>query len=233
MLCSIESTRNDPIVVGDPDFRDDLIGWGKLTNNLFVWDYVIRFSNLLAPFPNLYTLQSNLQFRSENGVSMVFEQGNRDVGGEFAELRAYLISRMLWDPDVDFEKKLNEFLVGFYGDAADEIRSYIDLLHQNNQSGDTTKMSIFGSPIDDQETFLSDELSHQYHSIFERAIRKVQDSPKVLERVLDVRLPVLYAELENARSEGFGTRGLYEKAFSGGVQTKQDLLFALYVFHHL
>src|SRR5690606_15363713 len=173
MLCSIESTRNDPIVVGDPDFRDDLIGWGKLTNNIIVWDYVIRFSNLLAPFPNLYTLQSNLQFFHENGVSMVFEQGNRDVGGEFAELRAYLISRMLWDPHVDFEKELNEFLAGFYGDAADDIRAYIDLLHQNNQSGDTTKMSIFGSPIDDQETFLSDELIHQYHSIFERAIRKL------------------------------------------------------------
>ena len=232
MLCSIESTRNDPIVVGDPDFRDDLIGWGKLTNNIFVWDYVIRFSNLLAPFPNLYTLQSNLQFFHENGVSMVFEQGNRDVGGEFAELRAYLISRMLWDPHVDFEKELNEFLVGFYGDAADDIRAYIDLLHQNNQSGDTTKMSIFGSPIDDQETFLSDELIHQYHSIFERAIRKVQDSPKVLERVLDARLPVLYAELEIARSEGFGPRGLFEKASSGGVQTKQDLQFTLYDFYH-
>src|SRR5690606_13313517 len=56
MLCSIESTRNDPIVVGDPDFRDDLIGWGKLPNNIFVWDYVIRFSNLLATFASLYTL---------------------------------------------------------------------------------------------------------------------------------------------------------------------------------
>ena len=38
--------------------------------------------------------------------------------------------------------------------------------------------------------------------------------------------------MEIAPSEGFGPRGLFEKASSGGVQTKQDLQFMLYDFYH-
>lgn len=232
MLCSIESTRNDPIVVGDPDFRDDLIGWSKLTNNIIVWDYVIRFSNLLAPFPNLFTLQPNLKFFHDNNVSMIFEQGNRDSGGEFSELRAYLISRLLWNPNLDFEKELDEFLNGFYGEASEEIKQYIDLTHKYNQSGGSNKMSIFGSPVDDKETFLSQDLINQYKSIFDKAIKKVEKNPEILERVYDARLPVYYAELEIAKKELNGYRGLFAGASSADSSVKKEFLHLLYDFYY-
>lgn len=232
MLCSIESTRNDPIVVGDPDFRDDLIGWSKLTNNIIVWDYVIRFSNLLAPFPNLFTLQPNLKFFHDNKVSMIFEQGNRDSGGEFSELRAYLISRLLWNPNLDFEKELDEFLNGFYGEASTEIRQYIDLTHKHNQSGGSNKMSIFGSPVDDKETFLSQDLISQYKSIFDEAIKKVEKNPEVVERVYDARLPVYYAELEIAKKELTGYRGLFGSTSSADSSVKKEFLDLLYDFYY-
>ena len=67
MLCSIESARNTTMEKGDTSFSSDLKGWGRLTNNIIVWDYVIRFSNLFAPFPNLRILQPNLKFMHDNG----------------------------------------------------------------------------------------------------------------------------------------------------------------------
>lgn len=181
MLCNIESSRNDPMTVGDKSFSEDLIGWGKLTKNMIVWDYVIRFSNLLAPFPNLRVLQPNLQFLHSNGVSAMFEQGNRDSGGEFAALRAYLISRMLWNPNIDFQKEMDEFLHGYYGAAAPDIKTYINLLHDNNQWGKEVKMSIFGSPVQDKESFLSEALITRYIEIFDRALQKVEKSAKQYE----------------------------------------------------
>ena len=47
-------------------------------------------ANVLASIraANLRILQPNLQFLHRNRVSAVFEQGNRDRGGEFAKLRA-------------------------------------------------------------------------------------------------------------------------------------------------
>ncbi len=209
MLCSIESSRNDPMEVGDKPFAEDLIGWGKLTDNILVWDYVIRFSNLLAPFPNLRILQPNLQFLHKNRVSAMFEQGNRDSGGEFAHLRAYLISRMLWNPDIDIQREMDEFLDGYYGAAAPDIKEYINLLHDNNQSGKEVKMSIFGSPVDDKETFLSEGMIARYNTIFDRAMQKTEKSPDIRVRVKSARLPVYYATLEIAKAEKTGPRGAF------------------------
>jgi hypothetical protein len=209
MLCSIESSRNDPMEIGDTAFSEDLAGWGKITDNILVWDYVIRFPNLLAPFPNLRVLQPNLQFLHKNRVSAIFEQGNRDKGGEFAKLRAYLLARLEWNPDVDIQKEMDEFLAGYYGAAAPDIKEYINLLHDNNQSNKGVKMSIFGSPVEDKETFLSESLIARYNELFDRAEKKVIKTPVFYDRVRSARLPVYYAMLEIAKSEKTGNRGAF------------------------
>ena len=216
MLCSIESSRNDPMEIADTAFSEDLVGWGKITDNILVWDYTIRFSNLLAPFPNLRILQPNLQFLHSNRVSALFEQGNRDKGGEFAQLRAYLLARLEWNPDIDMQREMDEFLTGYYGVAAPDIKEYINLLHDNNQANKGVKMSIFGSPVEDKETFLSESLIARYNEIFDNAEKKVMKTPVIYDRVRSARLPVYYAMLEIARSEKTGTRG----AFTAGPTTQ-------------
>ncbi len=117
------------------------------------------FSYLLAPFPNLRILQPNIQVPApEPGFPLFLSRVTATGEGEMANLRSYLISRRCCGTtDVDIKKETDEFLKGYYGAAAD-IKEYINLVHDNNQSGRSVKMSIFGSPIDDKETFLSDSL---------------------------------------------------------------------------
>ena len=99
MLCSIEAYRDKPITedAKSADFVRDVEDWGKIAKDIIVWDYVIQFNNLISPFPNLHVLKPNIQFFAKNGVNAMFEQGNREVGGEFAELRTYLISKLLME----------------------------------------------------------------------------------------------------------------------------------------
>lgn len=209
MLCSIESARNTTMEKGDTSFSSDLKGWGRITNNIIVWDYVIRFSNLFAPFPNLRILQPNLKFMHDNGVSAVFEQGNREIGGEFAELRAYIINKLLWNPAADVTKVMNDFLTGYYGRASTPIKKYIDLLHDNNMEQSGYKLSIFGKPAMEKESFLSDSLLTVYNKLFDEAEKAVSDSPEILGRVKTARLPVYYAMLEIAKDEKTGKRGAF------------------------
>jgi hypothetical protein len=202
MLCSIESTRNEPIETGDMAFSSDLEGWGQITDNILVWDYTIQFSNLLSPFPNLYTLQPNVQFLRKNRVSAVFEQGNIQSGGEFAELRAYLLSKLLWNPDINLEMEMNGFLEVYYGKAAGYIKEYITLLHNNNQGFTGRKLSIFGGPIKEKDSFLTPELIEAYNSIFDKAENAVRrKDPEYLIRVKSARLPLQYAMLEIQKEE--------------------------------
>lgn len=230
MLCSIESSRNTTMEKGDTSFSSDLKGWGRLTNNIIVWDYVIRFSNLFAPFPNLRILQPNLKFMHDNGVSAVFEQANREIGGEFAELRAYIIDKLLWNPDINVNEVMNDFLTGYYGKASKQVKEYIDLLHDNNMEQSGYKMSIFGKPVMEKETFLSDSLITVYNNLFDKAEKEVADSPDILQRVKTARLPVYYAMLEIAKDEKTGKRGAFIVADSTSKIPNPAIVKILYDF---
>ena len=208
MLCNIESPRHINIEKGDTAFCEDLAGWGKLTDNIILWDYVIQFSNLLAPFPNLHTLKPNIQYYRNNRVTAVFEQANREIGGEFAELRAYLLAKLLWNPDVDVDETMDDFLSGYYGNASEMIKEYINIMHGTMEHSGT-RLDIFGKPVLAKESFLSDSLIMVYNQIFDRAEKTVSSDPGKLNHVRSARLPVQYAILEIARDEKTGDRGAF------------------------
>ncbi len=210
MFCSIECNRSVPI----PDdtssilFRKDLEDWSALTSNILVWDYVIQFENLLSPFPNLRVLQPNIQYFANMGATAMFQQGNRETGGEFSELRAYLIAKLLWDPWLDMDVLMDGFLNGYYGPAGPYIREYIDLMHEAlDESG--AGLWIFGGPADHPGGYLSWDLINEYSRIFDLAEETTADAPGYLERVKNARLPLSYAVLELSRIEGKSEHGIF------------------------
>lgn len=229
MICNLESPRNASIENGDTSFSKDLIGWTHLTNDIIIWDYVVQFSNLMSPFPNLRILQPNLQYFHDNGVSMIYEQGNRSTGGEFSELRAYLISKLLWNPNLDINEVMDDFLSGFYGNASGVIREYIDLLHDEmEQSG--IELSIYGNPMQERKTFLSDSLVTVYNQIFDRAEKAVSESTELLQRVKTARLPVYYAMLEIAMDQKTGENGSFVFTDDNTLKPNPKIIEILNIF---
>jgi hypothetical protein len=231
MLCSIECNRSRPIA-DDPSsasFVKDVRDWSRLTNNIFLWDYVIQFRNLVSPFPNLRVLQPNLQFFVENGISQVFEQGVATMHGEFAELRAYLIAKLLWNPYLNVDSVMTDFLQGYYGDAAPFVRKYIDTMHDAlARSGE--ELSIYGYPYPSENGYLSAGMIEEYETIFDEAERAVAKQPDFLVRVQTARLPVQYARLEQAKMLGFAERGFFERGVDGAAFAKPELEDLLQVF---
>ena len=212
MLCSIEAFRDKPIRADESsaEFVKDVKDWSKIAKDIIVWDYVIQFNHLLSPFPNLHVLQPNIQFFAENNVNAMFEQGNREVGGEFAALRAYLISKLLWNPWVNVDSVMNDFLFGYYGAAGTPIRKYIDLMRGELIKGGKP-LRIFGSPNEAADTYLTPALIAKYNSLFDEAEKLVADSAEVLERVRIARLPLMYATMEQAKKNFTGENGIFEK----------------------
>ena len=212
MLCSIEAYRHKAIKedTASAEFVKDVQDWGKIAKDIIVWDYVIQFNHLISPFPNLHVLQPNIQFFAENGVNAMFEQGNREIGGEFAALRSYLISKLLWDPYQNVDSVMNDFLSGYYGAAGKTIRQYIDLLREELIKGGKP-LRIFGSPNEAATTYLTPGLLSKYNLLFDEAEKLVSDSAEVLERVRIARLPLMYATMEQAKKNFTGEDGLFEK----------------------
>jgi hypothetical protein len=222
MLCNIGTPRHLTIEEGDPSFCKDLEGWNSLTDNILLWDYIVNFSHLIGPFPNLRTLQPNLQYLNSNSVVAMFEQGNREIGGEFAELRAYLIAKLMWNPYIEINEVMNDFLTGYYGAAGAHIRTYIDLLHDEMERSEA-KLSIFGPPSEAMDTFLTEELISQYNEIFDRAEEAVANDPEILFRVRTARVPINYAVLSIAKDQKIGERGAFNIDKNGKISPKPEI----------
>jgi len=214
MLCSIEMRRDRPFAAAEDsislNFVRDVKDWSKIAGDIIVWDYVIQFPNLISPFPNLHVLQPNIQFFAENGVTAMFEQGNREVGGEFAELRAYLISKLLWDPYLNADTLMNDFLSGYYGTAGKFIRQYIDEMREALICTDQP-LRIFGSPNEAAVSYLTPLLIGKYKQLFDEAEKVVADSSELLERVKIARLPLNFAIMEQSKKNFMGENGVFMK----------------------
>ncbi len=209
-LCTIELNRSKPIETDSSSisFKNDIVGWGKICRNIMLWDYEIQFTNYLCPFPLFHTLQPNIQFFTKHGVQAHFQQNNGVHGAEFAELKTYLIAKLLWNPDVNADSVINDFMKGYYQEAAPYVKAYFDLLHSEaKRSGQG--LDIYGTPVWNAKTFLSDSLIQQYYSLFDKAEAAVKSKPEVLERVKVSRLPVQFADMEIAKTDMFGPRGWY------------------------
>ena len=234
MLCTIECDRHIPIEndTSVASFHSDLEGWSQLTGNILMWDYVVQFHNLLAPFPNLRVLQPNLQYFARNGVNANFQQGNISKGGEFCELRPYLIAKLLWNPDIDLQSVMNDFLEGYYEEAAPYIAHYINLMHDElEKSG--LKLIIYGNPADHaQDGFLSRELMDQYELFFDQAENAVLDKPDVLERVKTARLPLTYSLFEISKRNGVEETRVFTKN-DGIISIRPEILNRLDDFQQL
>ena len=150
-LCSIECCFGHPLeecnrVVGPfarwhtpgaPTFQDDLIGWGKICDRVYIWDYVTNFAQYWLPFPNFHVIGPNIRFFVKNGVKGVYEEGNyHSPSPDLNELRQWLLAKLMWNPDFDVKRGIYDFTEAVYGPAAEEIRAYIDLLEKRVTEGE-------------------------------------------------------------------------------------------------
>jgi Domain of unknown function (DUF4838) len=230
MLCTIELNRSKPIET-DPtsqSFVKDIKDWGKLSRNIYLWDYEVDFAHTCSPFPNLHTLQPNIQFFVKNNVRQHFQQSNISRGQEFSELKMYLLARLLWNPDANVNNIVNEFINGYYGAAAPWIRKYIDQMQAELISSNAW-LDIYGHPVAHHKTFLSEKNVQEYFNYFDEAIKAVKGDSALLMHVRMSQLPLQYATMEIGKNDMFGSRGWYNEGnYSFPKKEMTDMLEDFY-----
>ena len=202
MLCDIDCDREVSLTenASGQYFMKALKGWSDITDNIFLWDYGINFDCYLSPFPNLYIMQDNIRTFRDHHVKMHFSQVASSYGGDFAELRSYIASKLMWNPDVDVDRVIKHFLQSYYGAASDYLYQYIQLV-QGALWGSGHRLWIYDSPVSHKEGMLNPVLMKRYRAIFDKAEAAVADDPVALDRVRRTRLPLLYSELELLRAQ--------------------------------
>ena len=124
------------------------------------------------PFPNLRVIGPNVRYFLSNNAKGLFMQANGNgLTGEISDLRNYLISRMIWNPDFDDEAVLEEFVRLHYKGAAQPILDYIKMFHDNGQ-----QMGIHPGCFPKPEAVgLTPEISRKIFDYFKQALALADD----------------------------------------------------------
>jgi Domain of unknown function (DUF4838) len=190
-LCSIECNFREPLDrPSNASFATDIRGWAKMTDRLYVWNYVTDFAHYVQPFPNWFTLGPNLRFFETNHVRGVFEEGAyQSYGSEMSELRAWVLAQLLWNPQQDDRALIREFLNGYYGAAGEPIWRYMKLLHHASRGYKLTCYSPTDAP------FLQFKTLAQAERLWQQAEHAVAGNEELLARVRLGHLAVRYVWL--------------------------------------
>jgi hypothetical protein len=195
-LCSIECCQlhsiDDPSCPRNAPFQKDLEAWGRICDQIFIWNYTTNFENYLLPMPNLRVIGRNIRTFVAMGAKGLFMQGAGDaIGSEFADLRNYLISRLLWDPSLDDQALIDEFLDLHYGPSAGPIRAYLQRIQDRAQASGRhqacfAKLFEYGLDASDAEAGLA---------AFAQALA-LAPTPEVADRVRKASISAYRAALE-------------------------------------
>ena len=107
--------------------RKRVTDFKTICKQVYVYFYPINWANLLAAVPSYEAMLYDLRFFAENGVKGVYAEGYPKENGEFGELKAYLMAKLLQNPymsEGEFWYHYNDFLEGYYGDASEYIAQY-------------------------------------------------------------------------------------------------------------
>ncbi|MCC7349452.1 MAG: DUF4838 domain-containing protein [Phycisphaerales bacterium] len=188
-LCSIECSFAQPYT--DPinaSFASDVRDWSAICKRLYIWDYITNFRYYEQPHPNLYALGPNVRFFVAHGVKGLFEQGNRHShGGDFEVLKQWVLAKLLWNPSLDGQKLIDQFVREYYHEAGPEVLAYIDLLHK---AAGNTHVGVSDSNL---ASYLSPRVTSEGYALLQRGKEKVVNRPELVHRVEGVEASILHA----------------------------------------
>ena len=110
--------------------------------------------------------------------------------GEFSDLRNYLISHLIWNPHLDADVLLTEFVNLHYEAAAPPILAYITYLHDNVEARNLHPR-CFPTP---EDVGLDAESTQIIFSYFQQALT-LAEKPEIRARVEKATIPAYKAML--------------------------------------
>ena len=190
---------DDPDNLYNKAFRRRLEAWLKSAESVYVWLYHVNFADSwYLIHPNMHAFADNFRYLRKAGVKGIFAQGNQMAwwghrfAGEMNELRAYLLARLLWNPDLDWRRERRDFCTAYYGEKAGQvIEQYLDDL-----TAEFVKQDVQGlTSVMGREAFswIKPEMYSRWYEYMKKA-ESLADDDKHRKLVRIARLPIQFTE---------------------------------------
>ncbi len=217
-------------------FLKDLQDWSAIAPHLYIWDYVTDFAQYSLPVANWKSMQPHIQdFRDNHAIGILEEGDYQTVSCELREMRSWLLSKLMWNPDADVDALIKDFTDGYYGAAGPYIRQYLDL-----EERILLRPGIHtGCYIESSNEMYTPEFISEGRSIFAEAKAAVASDLVLSDRVETAAMPLCFLEMERTPLNGLndgaydlikrvvgreGIDRMAEGAWTGGFLWAKDML---------
>lgn len=178
------------------DCYANLQGWDAVCDQdqLIAYMYDLNVRYYFANFYNYTTIASMYTDLKEAGVSYILSQGVSDGNTVcFDELRAYCISRLMWDTDLSFNELAADFIDNYYKDGADAMQELFELITDRYAYVAAIQNPGIGSAdavLYDSEIYTRSFVSQMDRCIFDamEAIAPLQETDAELYELLKARI---------------------------------------------
>ena len=187
-LCDTGS--NQASSIAEPDNRayyDCVMAWSKVTKHLFVWDYAITFSKGLTglPFPSEFHYGDLFRHYRAYNVSGIFWEHEHPYKADMWELKFFLETKLMENPDLDCNALIERFMREYYGPAGGHVlayRRYLDKIRREKNAFVSwfPQLSAF--------KYISDEDATTCNKMLDAAEASVAGDARLLARVRRARL---------------------------------------------
>ena len=194
-LCPISCCEAHPYEkCSDPKttaFMNNLKGWSKITDTLYIWHYNTDFAHYLMPFPDFDQFPDSIRLYKLSGVRGIFFEGDSTPGSADAELSAYVMAHLMWNHQQDPNALIDEWMHGVYGQAYPPMRRWFDLLQEKVRVKDK-HLHIGDGP---NNYFLISDVLAEGDQLFDEAERLSADSANASYYIAKARLGLRYVKL--------------------------------------
>ncbi|MHB1459891.1 MAG: DUF4838 domain-containing protein [Armatimonadota bacterium] len=196
-LCTDSHAWSEPFLTIDqtPTFQQRMKDWAAMGADIHIWDYTCNFSHYPSPMPNWQTVAWDIDFFVKHNAKGVMLQGNYQTPGTGdGFMRCWVWAKQLWDPTLDTQSLMKDFVYGYYGKAADPIWDYEQLLWDTWENEHTGKLKSPAGGIRFSMDLFDTAFMSKARDCFDRATKLASD-PETLHRVEEAKLQVLYADV--------------------------------------
>lgn len=180
-------------------FHNNLTRWAAISKSIRIWDYNETYGMRGLPMPTVNTYADDLRFYQAHNVEGVFAQMEEPVRSDMRDMKVWVLSKLLEDPQQDYRQLVRTFTNGYYGPAARPIRDYLALMEttviEHSKTTGTPDVSWYAGL--QQHSYLTLNFTRKAQAIFDRATKAVEKDPILLRRVQAARMPLDRATVAN------------------------------------
>ena len=166
---------------------EDWIKWCGV-GQVYIQPHPRGYKRALEIFPAFYATVERIRHYHKLGVNRITYCG---LPQSFGSLYDHVIGQLMWDPSLDVEAKIDEFMPLYYGKAAPYMRAYFDLMSRHIKERNFHQKCEGANP-----GFVNEAYAAQAYPLFAKAERAVAGDTNFLWRIENEKVQFLYSDLD-------------------------------------